>query len=81
MVKTAPQRYAYVDATEEMIYVRQSSVGAIGDYVDGSTVYIVDKSHLKRLTQQLIQHPEETNYIVHLGRDKVKFAICTHSRW
>ena len=74
------QRYAYVDATEEMIYVRQSSVGAIGDYVDGPIVYIIDTNHLKRLTQQLTQ-TDETNYVAHLGRDKIKISICTHSRW
>ena len=67
------QRYAYVDASEEMIYVRQSSVGAIGDYVDGSIVYIVDTDSFKKINTTTNTTSEETNYIAHLGRDKVKF--------
>ena len=67
------QRYAYVDATEEMIYVRQSSVGAIGDYVDGSIVYIVDTNSFKKVNTTTNTTSEETNYVAHLGRDKVKF--------
>jgi len=67
------QRYAYVDATDEKIYVRQSSVGAIGDYTDGSIVYIIDTNSFKKVNTITNTSTDETNYVAHLGRDKIKF--------
>ena len=39
---TRTTRYDYVDAATEKIYVRQTSVGTIGDYTNGDIVYPVD---------------------------------------
>ena len=44
---TRTTRYVYVDARTEKIYVRQTSVGTIGDYTDGDIVYPVDSDSTK----------------------------------
>ena len=67
------QRYQYVDANEEMIYVRQTSVGAIGDYPNGSVVYLVDSDSFKQINTTTNSATNITNYLAHVGRDKIKF--------
>ena len=66
-------RYDYVDAATEKIYVRQSSVGTIGDYTDGDIVYLVDSDSFKQINTTTNTTSDVTNYIAHCGRDKIKF--------
>jgi len=67
------QRYQYVDAQEEGIYVRQSSVGTIGDYPNNSIVYIVDSDSFKKINTVTNTTSTVTNYLALVGRDKIKF--------
>ena len=67
------QRYQYVNATEEGIYVRQTSVGTIGDYADGSIVYLIDSDSFKKINSASNTTSTVTNYVAHLGRDNIKF--------
>ena len=66
-------RYDYVDAATEKIYVRQTSVGTIGDYTDGDIVYLVDSDSFKQINTTANTTSDVTNYIAHCGRDKIKF--------
>jgi len=66
-------RYDYVDAATEKIYVRQASVGTIGDYTDGDIVYLVDSDSFKQINTTANTTSDVTNYIAHCGRDKIKF--------
>lgn len=67
------QRYQYVDADEEGIYVRQTSVGTIGDYTDGSIVYLIDSDTFKKINSTTNTTSTVTDYVAHVGRDKIKF--------
>ena len=67
------QRYQYVNADEEKIYIRQTSVGAIGDYADGSVVYLIDSDSFKKINATTNTTSDVTNYVAHVGRDNVKF--------
>ena len=67
------QRYQYVDAAEEHIYIRQTSVGAIGDYPNGSIVYIIDSDSFKQINTETNTTSDVTNYVAHVGRDGIKF--------
>lgn len=67
------QRYQYVDADEENIYIRQTSVGAIGDYPDGSIVYLIDSDSFKTINTSTNTTSDVTNYVAHVGRDGIKF--------
>ena len=67
------QRYAYVDATSEKIYVRQTSVGAVGDYPNGSIVYLIDSNSFKQVNTTTNTTANVSNYVAHIGRDNVKF--------
>ena len=67
------ERYQYCDATEEYIYIRQTSVGAIGDYPNASIVYLIDSNSFKQVNTTTNSTADVTNYVAHVGRDKVKF--------
>tara|TARA_E500000331_G_scaffold259456_1_gene250301 strand:- start:18 stop:1289 length:1272 start_codon:yes stop_codon:yes gene_type:complete len=67
------ERYQYCDATEESIYIRQTSVGAIGDYPNGSIVYLIDSNSFKQVDTTTNTTTNVTNYIAHIGRDNIKF--------
>ena len=70
---TGTTRYDYVDAATEKIYVRQASVGTIGDYTNGDIVYLVDSDSFKQINTTSNTTVDVTNYVAHVGRDKVKF--------
>jgi translation elongation factor P/translation initiation factor 5A len=70
---TGTTRYDYVDAATEKIYVRQTSVGTIGDYTNGDIVYLVDSDSFKQINTSTNTTSDLTNYIAHVGRDKIKF--------
>ena len=67
------QRYQYVNATDEKIYIRQTSVGAIGDYPNGSIVYLIDSDSFKQINTTTNTTSNITNYVAHVGRDGIKF--------
>jgi hypothetical protein len=67
------QRYQYVNATDEKIYIRQTSVGAIGDYTNGSIVYLIDSDSFKQINSTTNTTSNITNYVAHVGRDNIKF--------
>ena len=70
---TGTTRYDYVDAATEKIYVRQTSVGTIGDYTNGDIVYLVDSDSFKQINTSTNTTSDLTNYVAHVGRDKIKF--------
>ena len=57
------ERYQYCDATEEYIYIRQTSVGAIGDYPNGSIVYLIDSDSFKQVNTTTNTTTDVTNYV------------------
>jgi len=67
------QRYQYVNADDENIYIRQTSVGAVGDYPNGSIVYLVDSDSFKKINTETNTTSDVTNYVAHVGRDGIKF--------
>jgi len=67
------KRYEYVSAADEQIYVRQTSVGTIGDYPDGAIVYLIDSDSFRQINTTTNTTSLVTDYVAHLGRDNVRF--------
>ena len=67
------KRFQYVDPTEEGIYVRQSSVGTIADYSNGSIVYLYDSDTFKKINTVTNTTSTSTDYVARVGRDNLKF--------
>jgi hypothetical protein len=67
------QRYQYCNASTENIYIRQTSVGAIGDYPNSSIVYLIDSNSFKQINTTTNTTSNVTNYVAHVGRDNIKF--------
>ena len=67
------KRFQYVDPAEEGIYVRQSSVGTIADYSNGSIVYLYDSDTFKKINTVTNTTSTSTDYVARVGRDNLKF--------
>lgn len=72
-VKDGTKRFQYVDPNEEGIFVRQSSVGTIADYPNGSIVYLYDQDAFKKINTSTNTSTTSTDYVARVGRDKIKF--------